>query len=194
MSGVAVHAKPKRERGVVNWPGNWRTTVPAGGLTAGGATGDPWGTLSPDWCGPIARGLREPGRRARVRQRHQPTIAGLPAYVTRADEHAAEVPTHRLQRLIDQGPNDNETWSDFIESLLASTLLTGNALAEIETDGRGALSGLRTAPWPQITPWISDAGDLMFDWLPHGAARARRAPPPAAPGRALPQGPLATMA
>src|SRR5260370_25404726 len=81
------------------------------------------------------------------------TIAGLPAYVTLSNDTRAEVPSHPLQRLIDEGVNESETWSDFVEGLLASTLLCGNAAAEILADGRGALSGLRTMPWPQITPW-----------------------------------------
>src|SRR6266478_2324469 len=43
------------------------------------------------------------------------TIAGLPAYVVRADDSRAEVPGHPLRRLIDDGPNSNETWSDLVE-------------------------------------------------------------------------------
>ena len=35
------------------------------------------------------------------------------------------------------------SWSDYVEALLASALLRGNALSNIETDDRGRLTGLR---------------------------------------------------
>ena len=94
------------------------------------------------------------------------TVGSLPAYVTRSDDSRAEVPDHPLQRLIDFGVNDNESWSDFIESLLASCLLRGNYLAEIDTDTKGRLTGLRTLPWQNVTAWVDNAGGLLFDFIP----------------------------
>jgi HK97 family phage portal protein len=94
------------------------------------------------------------------------TIASLPAVVTLSDDTRAEVPTHPLQRLIDGGVNDDETWADFVEGLLASVLLRGNALSEIGTDNSGRLVELRTLPWQQITPLVADTGELLFDYLP----------------------------
>lgn len=94
------------------------------------------------------------------------TIAALPAYVVRADDSRADVPDHPLQKLIDYGVSSDETWSDFLEGLLASSLLRGNALAAIETDTAGRLRALRTLPWPQITPYVDDNGVLLFDFIP----------------------------
>lgn len=73
---------------------------------------------------------------------------------------------HPLQRLINFGVNDDEAWPDFIEGLLASCLLRGNALAELLTDNSGWLVGLRTLPWPQITPYVDETGILLFDFIP----------------------------
>jgi phage portal protein BeeE len=100
------------------------------------------------------------------------TIASLPAYVTLSDDTRAEQPDHPLQKLIDFGVNDDETWADFVEGLLASTLLRGNALAEIETDQRGRLTGLRTVPWQLIVPWVDETGSLLFDYVPMWPPRA----------------------
>src|SRR5205823_9877914 len=105
------------------------------------------------------------------------TLAALPAYVTKADDSRADVPSHPLMRLIRDGVNSDESWSDFIEGLLASTLLRGNALAELLTDGGGRLAGLRTVPWANVTPWVADDGSLMFDFIPvypPNAGRRRR--------------------
>jgi HK97 family phage portal protein len=49
---------------------------------------------------------------------------------------------------------------------LASALLRGNGLLEIETDSGGRLAGLATVPWPQVMPWVDDQGALYFDYLP----------------------------
>ena len=103
------------------------------------------------------------------------TIASLPAYVTTSDDAREEQPSHSLQRLIDRGVNDDEAWNDFVEGMLASTLLTGNALAEIQTDQRGRLTALKTVPWPQITPWV-DGRHPAFDYIgaPPNAGKRRR--------------------
>ena len=88
--------------------------------------------------------------------------------MTLSDDTRAAQPDHPLQKLIDFGVNDDETWSDFIEGLLASCLLRGNALAEVLTNNRGRLRGLTTLPWPQITPYVDDNGVLLFDFIPKG--------------------------
>lgn len=84
-----------------------------------------------------------------VRASHRPSIASLPPYVyRRTDAGRIEDTAHPVNRLIRQGPNPAQSWPDFIEWLLASTLLRGNGLAEILTDGRGAVIGLQPIPWP----------------------------------------------
>lgn len=95
------------------------------------------------------------------------TIAALPAYVVRTDDDAAEpVTNHPLARLIRDGVNANQSWSDFLASVLSSALLRGNAIAEIQTDSTGRLSGLTFCPWQYVSPWQSDDGALRFDYTP----------------------------
>lgn len=94
------------------------------------------------------------------------TIASLPAAVVRSDDSRDAVPGHPLQRLIDNGPNDAETWTDFLETLVGTCVLQGNALAEIRTNDRGELRELVTLPWPSVTPLVTDDGSLVFDFLP----------------------------
>src|SRR5206468_1677442 len=93
-------------------------------------------------------------------------LAALPCSVVRADEERDEVPTHDLSRLIRDGANDNEDWGSFIETLLATTLLRGNAAARIDVDSRGRLVGLTSLPWDWITVRVRDDGGLLFDYLP----------------------------
>jgi phage portal protein BeeE len=77
---------------------------------------------------------------------------------------------HPITRLIRDGPNELQSWSDWVEWLLASALLQGNALAVIERDQRGAPSALYPIPWwccqPQLVaapavgprPWCRTHG------------------------------------
>jgi HK97 family phage portal protein len=95
------------------------------------------------------------------------TIAALPAYVVRVDDDSAEpVTNHPLARLIKYGPNENQTWSDFISGFLASALLRGNGLAEIGTDTTGRLSSLTFCAWQYVSPWQAEDGALRFDFTP----------------------------
>src|SRR5262245_40678271 len=56
-------------------------------------------------------------------------MASLPAYVYRSEANGRTIDeTHPISRLIASGPNEHQTWSDFIEWLMASVLLRGNAL------------------------------------------------------------------
>jgi hypothetical protein len=54
---------------------------------------------------------------------------------------------HPVARLIANGPNQHQTWADWVEWLMASVLLRGNALSEIVYDARGAVVGLKPIPW-----------------------------------------------
>jgi HK97 family phage portal protein len=103
------------------------------------------------------------------------TISSLPAYVVRSDDSRASVDDHPLQKLIDGGVNDEMNWSDYLEALLSSALLRGNALSEIETDDRGRLRALHFLPWDAITPLLTDQGTMAFDYLPTaGIAAGKR--------------------
>lgn len=95
------------------------------------------------------------------------TLAALPAHVVRTDDPAAEpVDNHPLARLVRDGPNENQSWSDFLAGLLASVLLRGNGAARIGTNANGRLQSLTFLPWVEIMPWVNDAGVLNFDWTP----------------------------
>jgi HK97 family phage portal protein len=91
-------------------------------------------------------------------------IGSLPAYVYRRDPAGrAEDVTHPVNRLIRQGPNPWQTWPELVEWLVASALLRGNALAEIETDGRGAVTGLAPIPWGGVSVQLLPSGRLAYD-------------------------------
>jgi HK97 family phage portal protein len=161
----------RRERAVVNFPGGWHTGRPAGWRGGGGHvplighTGDPWGSLSTDWSTVSPHAAENLAAVLAAVNAISTTIAGLPAYVVKADDSRAEVKTHPLERLIRDGCNDSESWSDLIESLLAAALLQGNALARISTDSRGHLSALHTLPWSAVTPSLGLDDQLLFDVL-----------------------------
>lgn len=94
------------------------------------------------------------------------TLSSLPCAIVRADEAREEVPTHDLARLIRDGVNDNEDWPSFVETLVSTCLLRGNAAAALGVDDRGRLRSLTTLPWPHITVRINDNGVLLFDYFP----------------------------
>jgi HK97 family phage portal protein/HK97 family phage prohead protease len=79
------------------------------------------------------------------------SISALPAlvYVWQGDRRV-EAPAHPLQRLIDRGPNQFQSWADWLEWTVASVLLRGNALSEIVLDNAGRLAGLIPIPWDKV--------------------------------------------
>jgi len=91
-------------------------------------------------------------------------IASLPAYVyRRADEGREEATDHPLARLIRNGPNERQTWPDFAEWLMASTMLRGNGLAEIKTDNAGRVTQLVPIPWDYVAVQMLPSGRLAYD-------------------------------
>lgn len=91
-------------------------------------------------------------------------MASLPAFVYRSLPRGREIDDgHPVARLITNGPNTHQTWADFIEWVLASALLRGNALSEIVTDGRGAVTALRPVPWEWVTVAMLPNGRLVYD-------------------------------
>jgi HK97 family phage portal protein len=91
-------------------------------------------------------------------------LASLPAFVYRVTgDGREEDDRHPLARLIRSGPNDRQTWPDFMEWLAASTLLRGNGLAEIVTDGGGRLAELRPLPWDFVSVQMLPSGRLAYD-------------------------------
>lgn len=92
------------------------------------------------------------------------SIASLPAYLYRHTEKGREEDIdHPLARLIQTGPNERQTWPDFVEWLMASTLLRGNGLAEIVSDGRGNVTQLVPIPWDYVSVQLLSSGRLAYD-------------------------------
>jgi len=91
-------------------------------------------------------------------------ISSLPAYVYRRTSKGREIDTgHPLQDLIYQGPNQWQTWPDFLEFMMSQVLLRGNALAEILSPGRGMLDGLKPIPWEYVSVQLLPSGRLVYD-------------------------------
>lgn len=91
-------------------------------------------------------------------------LASLPAYTYRLDgDGRVEDPAHPLARLVRNGPNERQTWPDFIEWLTASTLLRGNGLAEIRTDRDGNATTLIPIPWEYVSVQMLPSGRLAYD-------------------------------
>jgi HK97 family phage portal protein len=106
------------------------------------------------------------------------SIASLPAYVYQNQGNTkVALPDHPLQQLVDQGPNKRQSWFDFVQSLLADVLLSGNSLAAISRDGRGQVTRLEYCPWRTVSPQLLNSGRLRFDVAP--------TPPGAMPRRLL---------
>jgi HK97 family phage portal protein len=91
-------------------------------------------------------------------------LASLPAFVYRTTaDGKQEDAAHPLTRLVRDGPNDRQTWPDFVGWLAASTLLRGNGLAEIQTDGGGRLTALIPVPWEFVSVQLLPSGRLAYD-------------------------------
>jgi HK97 family phage portal protein len=91
-------------------------------------------------------------------------MASLPAYVYRVEDNGWVIDEgNPVARLISQGPNQHQTWSDWVEWTMASVLLRGNAVSEIVTDGRGAITALRPVPWEWVSIQLLPNGRLTYD-------------------------------
>jgi HK97 family phage portal protein len=92
------------------------------------------------------------------------SMASLPAYVYRRLDRGREIDEgHPLARLIVNGPNQYQSWPDWLEWVVASALLRGNALSEIVTDARGAVAELRPIPWEWCSVQLLPSGRLAYD-------------------------------
>ncbi len=94
-------------------------------------------------------------------------------YRREADGTRVEAHGHPLNRLVRGGVNGGMAWPEYIEHIVASALLTGNGLAEIERDGRGQLAGFTWIPWQHVTVTELRSGRLAYD-TNNGLGRTRR--------------------
>jgi HK97 family phage portal protein len=84
-------------------------------------------------------------------------IAALPmAVYRRSNGNRVELPNHPVARLI-KAPNALQTGPDFIEWLIASMLLQGNAIAVVDHDGAGRPNGLFPIPFWTCQPILVPA-------------------------------------
>lgn len=102
-------------------------------------------------------------------------LAYVPALVYRGDGEGTrtEVPAHPLNKLVRGGVNPQMSWPDFVEHLVASTLLTGNGLAVVERAGHGQLAGFRYVPWGFVSVAELASGRLAYD-VSDGRGNTRR--------------------
>lgn len=92
------------------------------------------------------------------------SLASIPALIYRREgDGRTEVSGHPLARITREGATAAMTWPEFVEHLVASTLLTGNGLAEILRGPGGELSGLRYIPWGMVTVSELSSGRLAYD-------------------------------
>jgi HK97 family phage portal protein len=102
------------------------------------------------------------------------------AYRREADGTRTEATAHPLAKIVRYGVHPGMSWPDWLEHVVASTLLTGNGLAEILRSGNGQLSGFRYIPWGQVTVVYLPSGRLAYDVsetrasLPANVTRTRR--------------------
>lgn len=102
------------------------------------------------------------------------SLGSIPAIVYRREgDSRVEAPSHPLAKLVRQGVNPDMTWPEFVSHIAASTLLTGNGLAEILRGGNGQLTGLRYIPWGFVTVAELTSGRLAYD-VSDGRGKTRR--------------------
>lgn len=107
-------------------------------------------------------------------------IASLPAEVQQKRPGGGweTSENHSLSFLIRDGANDHQSWPDYLEWKLASTLLTGNGLSEKIVDSSGMIRELRPIPWSGVSVQQLPNGRLVYDvtdsTLLSGSGRPRR--------------------
>jgi HK97 family phage portal protein len=98
-------------------------------------------------------------------------IASLPVCVYRLEgRRKVEVPNHPLMTLVRRGPNRWQTWRDWMEWTIASTLLRGNGLNEVVRDNTGAVSSFLPLVWDGAAVSILQSGRLVYQVTDAGAA------------------------
>ena len=102
------------------------------------------------------------------------SIASLPAsIVVDTPDGRAPLPGAAASRLLAR-PNARQSWPGFVTTMVAGTLLQGNAVSRLELDGRGQVVSLTPVPWPWLLPQIvttAAGARLAFD-LVHSTPEA----------------------
>ena len=91
-------------------------------------------------------------------------ISSLPVWVYRRTSNGRElVEDHPIMWLVRNGPNRHQTWPDFVEWWIASTLLRGNGLSEVKRDGAGRVTEMVPIPWEHASVVLLPSGRLAYD-------------------------------
>jgi HK97 family phage portal protein len=100
-------------------------------------------------------------------------MSSLPLRVyTRVGRGREEVDNHPVAALL-RRPWGMMTGVDWVEWCMGSVLLSGNALAQIKSDGRGGVVGLRPIPWRHVQPAVLPDGAQVFNISMPGEPRRR---------------------
>ncbi|MFM9937530.1 MAG: phage portal protein [Novosphingobium sp.] len=100
-------------------------------------------------------------------------IGSLPPRIYRpSGTGREELTAHPVNRLL-RAPWGLLTWPDWCEWAMSQALLHGNALAEILSDGRGTITGLRPIPWRHVQPAVLPDGRQVFHVSLPGEQRRR---------------------
>lgn len=103
------------------------------------------------------------------------TEATLPAIVYRKTaDGRQEDDAHPLARLIYEGPNDHQSWPDFVAWWVAETLRHRNGIAELLRDDAGALIGLKPLPADRRSIMLLPNGRLAYDVIDAATLERRR--------------------
>jgi len=130
------------------------------------ATGSVGGGVSPAWAENLSTVLS-------CVQVISSAIASLPCWVYRTTDKGRDtVPDHPLTRLIEHGANDEQTWPDALEFLIAQALLNGNGVAPVKYDRNGQLTEIRPVPWSNVAWQQLKSGRLRYDiTMPDGSMK-----------------------
>ena len=94
------------------------------------------------------------------------SIASLPATIVQdTDDGPEPMPGAAAARLLAR-PNPRQSWPSFMQSVVSSVLLQGNAVVMLGSDGRGAVSSLTPVPWTFLLPQVigsATGARLAFD-------------------------------
>lgn len=87
-------------------------------------------------------------------------VASLPV---RVKTRKGEDTDHPLNSVFEDGPNDWQSWHDFIQWYMGQALLHGNALAEIKESGEAGYE-LWPVPWDLVSVYQLPSGRLRYDF------------------------------
>ncbi|MES2255049.1 MAG: phage portal protein [Pseudomonadota bacterium] len=92
------------------------------------------------------------------------SLAAIPVvvYQRTATGDRIEQPLHPMAQIVRRGANSGMTWCDWLEHVLASTLLHGNGISLIQRNGSGILEGFKYVPWGTVSVERLSSGKLRY--------------------------------